>query len=307
MNFEVTILGSSAALPTLNRNATAQFVTCCNRNILIDCGEGTQLQMRKFKVKFQKLNVILISHLHGDHYFGLVGLISSMRLLGRNRKLTIVCPEGLQKIIESQLEIGNTKLDFDINYIELQGNETRLVFEDKLIEILTFPLKHKIPTNGFLIREKEQERNMIPEMLNHPLLKIEYIHRLKKGEDVTTENGKVLKFLDFTVSPNPPRSYAFCSDTAYFEKIIPVIKNVNVLYHEATFSDQHQGIAKSTMHSTAVQAAKIAQQAQVGSLYLGHLSARYDSSDLLVEEAKTLFEKTVYVHDGMKISITDHR
>lgn len=306
MKFEVTILGSSAALPTLQRNSSAQFVTCCNRNILIDCGEGTQMQMRKFGVRFQRLDIILISHLHGDHFFGLVGLLSTMRLLGRNANLTIICPKELPEIITKQLEIGYTKLDFGINFIELTGKENKIVYEDNSIEIETFPLKHKIPTNGFIIREKEKERRLKKDALEHPLMKIEYIHRLKKGENIITESGKTLKSTHFTDNPNPSFSYAYCSDTMYSEKIIDFIKGVTVLYHEATFVEQHSDLAKATMHSTARQASIIARQAEVSKLYMGHLSARYPDGKEHEAEARKEFEEAFYVCDGMKLLINKH-
>lgn len=303
MKFEVTILGSSAALPTLNRNATAQFVTCQNRHVLIDCGEGTQLQMRKFGVRFQRLDVILISHLHGDHFFGLVGLLSTMRLLGRDAKLTIVCPQGLPQIITQQLEIGFTKLDFDIHFIELTGKESMTVYEDKSIRIETFPLKHRIPTNGFIIHEKEKERNMKKDMLDHPLLKIQYIHRLKKGFDIELETGEVLKSIDFTDDPAPVNSYAYCSDTAYWETIVPAISGATTLYHEATFTEKGKDLAKATFHSTAIQAAKIAKMAGVKQLLMGHLSARYADGSEHEKEAQSIFPNSTYVEDGMKFII----
>lgn len=302
MKFEVTILGSSAALPTLQRNSTAQYVICRNRNILIDCGEGTQMQMRKYGIRFQRLDIILISHLHGDHFFGLVGLLSTMRLLGRDDKLTIICPKGLPEILLNQLEIGY-KLDFDITFIELEGNENSIVYEDKSIVIETFPLKHKIPTNGFIVREKEGERKMKPYVLDHPLLKIEYIHRLKRGEDVVTESGKTLKSKDFTDDPLPSFSYAYCSDTMYSEKVAEYIKNVSVVYHEATFIDQHKDLAKATMHSTAKQAAEIAKKASVNKLFLGHLSARYADGKQHEVEARQIFENVEYVVDGLQFLV----
>lgn len=303
MKFEVTILGSSAALPTLNRNSTAQYVTCCNRHILIDCGEGTQMQMRKFGVRFQRLDIILISHLHGDHFFGLVGLLSTMRLLGRNSKLTIVCPLGLPNIIRQQLEIGYTELDFDIHFIELTGKESRIVYEDRSIQIETFPLKHKIPANGYIIREKQKDRKLKKDALSHPLMKIEYIHQLKKGISVVTDTGKKLKFTDFTEEGSQSHAYAYCSDTMYSEKVATAIEKVTALYHEATFIEQHSDLAKATMHSTAKQAAQIAKKASVSKLYLGHLSARYADGNQHVLEAKEIFEQVEYVEDGMKFIV----
>lgn len=303
MKFEVTILGSGAALPTLQRNSSAQFVSCLNRYILIDCGEGTQIQMRRFGAKFQKLTVILISHLHGDHFFGLVGLISSMRLLGRDKNLTIVGPEGIREIVLKQLEIGHTKLDFEIEFVELTGAESCCVYEDKSIEIMTFPLRHKIPTNGYIIREKEKERGLKPKAMEHPLMKLEYIPKLKRGEDVVAEDGTLLKSETFTKKPKQQLSYAYCSDTAYSEKIADAVEGVTALYHEATFTEQHRENAKHTMHSTAKDAAKVARDAQVGTLYMGHLSARYSSVEEHEAEARTVFERSFYVEDGMRIRV----
>lgn len=303
MKFEVTILGSGAALPTLSRNSTAQYVTIQNKHLLIDCGEGTQLQMRKFGVKIQRISIILISHLHGDHFFGLVGLISTMRLLGRDKNLTIICPQGLKSILLTQLEIGHTQLDFEIEFIELTGKESQVVYSDKVIEIATFPLKHKIPTNGYIVREKEKERNLKSGVSNHPGMKLEYIHRLKRGEDVLTDSGELFKCEDFTKAPKPSLSYAYCSDTAYSENVIEAIKGSTCLYHEATFTEEHKANAKKTMHSTAIQAAKVAKGAEVQKLYMGHLSARY--SDVLQHEleAKSIFPESQYVMDGMVFQV----
>lgn len=261
------------------------------------------MQMRKFGVRFQRLDIILISHLHGDHFFGLAGLLSTMRLLGRNTNLTVICPKGLPEIIMKQLEIGHAKLDFDIQFIELNGKENEIVYEDKIIQIETFPLKHKIPTNGFIIREKVKERRLKKDALEHPLMKIEYIHRLKKGEDVLSESGKFLRSVDFTEDPNPSYSYAYCSDTMYSEKVAETIKGATVLYHEATFIEQHIDLAKVTMHSTAKQAAEIAKKAEVSKLYLGHLSARYVDGKQHEAEARQVFENTEYVVDGMNFIV----
>lgn len=298
MKFEVTILGSSAAIPTLHRNCTSQFVTCQNRYILIDCAEGTQLQMRKFGVKFQRLTIILISHLHGDHFFGLVGLISTMRLLGRDKNLTIIGPKGLKNIILSQLEIGYVVLDFEIEFIELTGKEMAKVYEDNAIEIHTFPLKHKIPTNGYRIQEKEKERSLKADALLHPEMKLEYAHKLKRGEDVVTESGYLLESSKFTKKAKKSLSYAYCSDTSFSETVIEAVKDSTVLYHEATFLDDHIANAKKTMHTTAKQAAEVAKRAGAGSLYMGHLSARYDDGKAHEAEARGIFENSLYVNDG---------
>lgn len=298
MNFEVTILGSGAALPTSNRNPTAQYVQCNDRHILIDCGEGTQVQLRKYHVHIQKISHILISHLHGDHFFGLVGLLSSLHLLGRDKGLTIYGPEELEQIIRLQLEVGGAKLGFDLNFVKLNGKEHRLLFEDKLIEIRTFPLNHRIPTNGFLIREKPKERKLNADRFAEAGLSLTLIPKLKQGLDVQLESGEVIYAEEYTYSAKPSRSYAYCSDTMFDERVVPYIKGVNVLYHEATFLQEKLERAKQTFHSTAQQAAVIAKQAGAGKLLLGHLSARYENGIRHLEEASAIFENVSVVEDG---------
>lgn len=303
MSFKVTILGSGAALPTAQRNPTSQYIECQNRHILIDCGEGTQMQMRKFGIKLQKISHILISHLHGDHYFGLVGLLSTMHLLGRDKGITIYGPKELEQIIRLQLEIGGNKIGFDLNFEQIENHQKGLVFEDKCIEIHTFPLKHKIQTNGYLIKEKQKELTLDSERFYADNLSIQFIHQFKKGLDVVDENGKTYLYKDYTLKPSPPKSYAFCSDTAYYENIIPSIKDCNVLYHEATFTEKEIDRAKSTLHSTAKQAATIALKANVGKLLMGHLSARFKNEKQHLTEAKSVFEMCTVVSDGDVILI----
>jgi ribonuclease Z len=304
VNFEVTILGSGAAVPTLRRNPTSQYVVCNDRHILIDCGEGTQMQIRNCGIRFQRLSHILISHLHGDHFFGLVGLLSTMHLMGRDKGITVYGPKELESIIKSQLEIGGAKLDFELLFIATDCKNPQLIFEDKLIEIHSFPLKHRIPTTGFLIREKTKEFNLKSDAIKGSGLKIEHFHLLKKGEDVFAEDGQVFKFKDYTFSPKPSYSYAFCSDTKYDLSIVPFVKDVSVLYHEATFTNKDSERAKATFHSTAAQAADIAKRANVGKLYLGHLSARYESTAIHLSEAAEFFANTEVVEDGMKLIVS---
>lgn len=298
MSFEVTILGSGAALPTSRRNPTSQYVVCNDRHILIDCGEGTQMQIRRFGVKFQRIQHILISHLHGDHYFGLVGLISTMRLLGRDKDLTIYGPSQLEDIIRSQLEAGETQLDFDIRFVKIDGDRSELVYEDNLIEIHTFPLKHGIPTNGYIIKEKEGERKLLSEKIKGSGLLFEHMHRLKRGEDILTDDGKYFRNADYTADPKPTRSYAFCSDTLYWERVADSVKGVDLLYHEATFTEKDIERARATYHSTARQAAEIAKRAGARQLIMGHLSARYDQVEVHIQEAKAVFPESTVVEDG---------
>jgi ribonuclease Z len=304
VSFEVTILGSGAAIPTQRRNPTSQYIVCNDRHILIDCGEGTQMQIRKYGVKFQRINHILISHLHGDHFFGLVGLISTMHLMGRDKGLSIYGPEELEQILRLQLEVGAAKLDFEINFVKLNGKDSGVIFEDKLIEISYFPLKHRIPTNGFIIREKVKERRLNPLKIEGSGLQFEHMHRLKKGEDILLENGKTLKNNKYTLDPHPSLSYAYCSDTAYAEKIVPYIQGASMLYHEATFVEKDIERARATFHSTARQAAEIAKKAGVGKLLVGHLSARYDSTSDHLHEVMQVFENSEVVEDGRTYQIS---
>lgn len=299
MRFEITILGSGAALPTSLRNPSAQYVFCNDRHILIDCGEGTQNQLRKYNIRLQKISHILISHLHGDHFFGLVGLLSSMHLLGRDQGITIYGPQGLEQIVRMQLEIGGAKLGFGLEFVALDGRTSGLLFEDKRIEIHTFPLKHRIPTNGFRINEKPYERSLDGEKFRRDKLSLTYIPAFKRGEDVQLEDGTVLFAEDYTFPARKNRSYAYCSDTVYLESIVPHIENADVLYHEATFLKNMEDRAIATFHSTAEQAAHIAKKANVGLLLLGHLSARYESGHAHAAEAKAIFENTMVVEDGM--------
>ncbi|MBL1278827.1 MAG: ribonuclease Z [Fluviicola sp.] len=303
MSFSITILGSGAALPTNTRNPTAQFIECRGRRILIDCGEGTQVQFRKFGVKFQRLEYILISHLHGDHFFGLVGLLSSMHLLGRKKPIEIYGPEGLQQILDVQLQYGGSRLAFDINVHVLDTKNAGVVFEDEKIIIKHFPLSHKVPTNGFVISEKSKERTLLIEKCQRDGIKIEHYQYLKKGENVLGENGKEIRFKDYTLPAEKSKAYAFCSDTKYFEAIVPYIEKVNLLYHEATFTEEFKDRAKITLHSTANDAAGIAKRAKVGKLLMGHLSARYENGKQHLLEGQTIFKNCCVVEDGDKFEV----
>lgn len=303
MRFSVTILGSGSALPTLKRNPTSHYVLCNNRHILIDCGEGTQFQLRKYNIRFQALQIILISHLHGDHFFGLPGLISTMHLLGRDKGLTVIGPEGLEHVIRSQLEIGHSRLNFEISFIELPKNATQIVFEDKLITIKTFPLNHRIQTQAYVIEEKEFDLNIRKDLVERHQIPLSVIHQLKQRKDVTDSDGKFWKYKDFTMPPIKNLSYAFCSDTKYDEKILESIKGVTLLYHEATFIDVDQGKAKLTFHSTAKDAATIASKAGVKKLIMGHMSARYQNEKQHVKEARDIFTNSFYAEDGMLIDL----
>ena len=269
----------------------------------MDCGEGTQFQIRKFKIKLQSIQIILISHLHGDHYFGLAGLLSTMNLLGRDGQLTIYGPEGLEDILRSQLKIGDSKFAFDIKFKTLFGKERELIFEDKKMEIHTFPLKHKIATNGFLIKEKEPLRKLKKEAIEKDDIAIEYRHRLQKGEKIMDASEKLLDLDRYTYPPKKARSYAYCSDTMPNESNLELLNEVDLMYHEATFVNQHKARAKSTMHSTAEQAANFAKKAKAKKLILGHFSNRYLDTDTHQKEASTVFENVIIGEDGMQLRL----
>jgi len=298
VNFSVTILGSGAALPTSSRKPTAQYIECRGRRILIDCGEGTQMQFRKFGIKFQRIDHILISHLHGDHYFGLVGLLSTMHLLGRKRSIDIYAPKELRNIVEAQLNYGGSRLAFELHFHEINSDQSGTLYKDDKMSIEHFPLSHKVPTSGFLIKERTKERKIIGDLVQADKIKIQHFKSLKQGEDVIDEDGRLIEFKKYTRSAGSAKSYAYCSDTRYYEKVIPFIKNVDLLYHEATFTEEFIDRAKATMHSTAKQAAKIASLAEVKLLLMGHLSARYESGDKHLLEAQVVFANCEVVDDG---------
>lgn len=302
MEFSVTILGSGAALPTSRRNPTSQYVQCRNRHFLIDCGEASQIQMRKCGVNFNRISHIFISHLHGDHYFGLVGLLSTMHLMGRVKPVTIYGPVGLKEIIWLQLEYARGYMAFKIDFREIQENETAVLFEDDKVLVRCFPLDHRVPTSGFRIEEKERERKLLGEKAKADGVKIEHFHKLKAGIDVE-EEGRIIRFEEYTEAAVLPKSYAFCSDTAYSETVIEAVKEVDYLYHEATFVELLRDRAEATKHSTARDAALVAKQANVGHLLMGHLSARYDSDWQHLEEAQAVFEESRCVVDGETIEI----
>lgn len=304
MNFTVTILGSGAALPTLNRMPSSQYINCNNRHFLIDCAEGTQVQLRKYKVHFQKISHIFISHLHGDHYFGLVGLLSSMSLLGREKEMHLFGPPELEEIITTQLQYGGSRLSFNINFHSLRFDVKEKIHEDDVLEVFSFPLKHKVPTCGFLINEKPKLLKIDAEKLKDKNIEVEYYKVFQNGQDVKLENGRTYRYLDYTFPPHPPMSYAYCSDTKKDLNVPEFIKDCTVLYHEATFLKKDKAIANSTMHSTTIDAANIASLANVKSLYVGHLSSRYRSDEQHLSELKEIFKNSSVAYDGLIIDLS---
>lgn len=307
MPFSLTVLGSSSALPTATSHPTAHFLNIHEQYFLIDCGEGTQMQLRRNRIKIQRINQIFISHLHGDHYFGLIGLITTMQLLGREKTLNIYSPPGLKPIIDIQLRgpypsenSSETGTDFPLIFHELDTNQNRVIYEDEKVSVATIPLKHRIPCCGYLFREKPKMKNIRKEMILKYQISIEQIQKIKLCEDFAINDGTIIPNEELTMPPAPSYSYAFCSDTQYNEKIIPIIHGTDLLYHEATFLHTLEQQAKKTAHSTALQAATIAQKANVKKLIIGHFSARYKNHDLLLKEARSVFENTVTAEEGKK-------
>ena len=263
------------------------------RCFLIDCGEGTQVQLRKAKAKFSKINHIFISHLHGDHVFGLPGLISSFRLLGRETPLHVYGPKGIKEMMETIFRITETHQGFEVVFHELSSKKSEKVFEDNRVEVFTIPLDHRIYCNGYLFKEKPKERHLnMQEISKYPEIEICDYHNLKRGKNIQLSDGYILKNENLTKPAEPSVSYAFCSDTRYLESIIPIIKNVDVLYHEATFLHDLKKMADYTGHSTALEAAKIARKANVKKLILGHFSNRYHDLSVFLNEACEIFPET---------------
>nr|WP_319397897.1 ribonuclease Z [uncultured Carboxylicivirga sp.] len=290
MGFTVTILGSNSALPTSDRYPTAQILRVSERFFLIDCGEGTQMQLRKNKINFSKINHIFLSHLHGDHVFGLIGLISTLGLLGRNRKLTIYAHPDLKSLLNPQLDYFCSDLPFAIEYVDLTYDEPQVIYEDKKVVVESLPLSHRVPTCGFLFKEKPKEPNVKKEAIYRYGLGIADIVSIKSGNPYFDEKGREVEKDNLVIPAPKPRSYAFCSDTRYYRRIIPYIESVNLLYHEATFLHELKDLAKSSSHTTAKQAATIAKDAKVGKLLIGHFSSRYHDLSPLKEEAKSVFD-----------------
>lgn len=296
---KLTILGCYAATPRTFTNPTAQVLEIKNKLFLIDCGEGTQVQLRKNKVKFSKINAIFISHLHGDHFFGLIGLISTFMLLNRTTDLHIYGPKGIKEVTLLQLKLGNSWTNYQLIFHELESKESQIIYEDDKVLVKTIPLKHRIYTNGYLFEEKLDYRKLNIEAVTHYQIETCYYQNIKNGKDILLDNGQLILNKDLSFDPPAPKKYAFCSDTVYTESIIDLINGVDALYHEATFLESEKKLANKTMHTTAIEAATIAQKAQVKKLILGHFSTRYDDIKRFQTEAQTVFENTILAEEGV--------
>ena len=300
---KLTILGCHSATPRWDANPTAQVLEVKGHLFLIDCAEGTQVQLRRFKVKFARIKHIFISHLHGDHFFGLVGLISTFRLLGREADLHIYGPKGIKEAVLLQLKLGKSYTNYSLYFHELESTSPQELFEDDRVTVTTIPLDHRVYTNGFLFQEKPAERVLDIEKARTLDVEMSYFRKIKQGADAVTKLGETIPNADITFDPPPPKSYAYCSDTSYFPAIVPQIKMVSLLYHEATFLHDQHALAIKTKHSTAKEAAMIANEAQVGTLVLGHYSGRYGDYKAFQKEAQAIFPSSELAADGKVFEI----
>lgn len=301
--FELHILGCGSALPTTRHFATSQVVNLRDKLFMIDCGEGAQMQLRRSKLKFSRLNHIFISHLHGDHCFGLPGLISTFGMLGRTADLHIYSPEGLEELMLPTLNFFCKGLPYQVFFHAFDSKHSEQIYEDRSLTVTTIPLKHRIPCCGFLFEEKKTPNHINREMIDFFKIPICELNRIKNGEDYVTADGEVIANERLTFPSDPPRKYAYCSDTIYRPSIVEQIHGVNLLFHEATFAQTELKRAKETFHTTAQQAATIALKAEAKQLVIGHFSARYDDEDSLLEEASSVFSNTVLARENLCIMI----
>jgi ribonuclease Z len=302
---KLTVLGTSSALPTSERYPSAHVLNAHERLFLIDCGEGTQMQLRKSRIRFAKINHIFISHLHGDHVFGLYGLLSTFSLMGRKNTLHLYAPANYEQLLHSHLNDFDIHLSFEVDFNPLSGKDPVQILDDKYITVTSFPLQHRVPAFGFLFREKKSERHIIEECIIKYQIPLVRIAAIKKGEDFITPDGVTIKNEDITLAPAEPLSYAYCSDTKYFKQLASFVKGVNLLYHEATFDKSKEDLAIITGHSTTLDAARTALDAGAGRLLIGHFSARYRDIAFLVEESRTLFPDTFPAIDGKSFIVGD--
>ena len=300
---KVTVLGSQGAIPKVGLFSSSLVLNVSRTNILIDCCEGAQFQLRKNKIKLSKIEIILISHAHGDHYFGLIGLISTLSLMKRDKKLTLFCPLSVLKIVQAHLKYSNMNLSYELE-MKVLNNQSRIkILDNNQFSIYAFPLKHSVYTNGFLIREKEKRRKLILEKaLENNIDKI-YFNKLTKRENVINNDGVEINYMDVTKPAEKPRAFAYCSDTAYFDELINYIKGVDLLYCETTFLKKDKDKAALTLHSTTLDAAKLAKKGRVKKLLIGHFSSRYDDDNVFNTEVASIFENVIISEEGKKIEV----
>ncbi|MBX2959320.1 MAG: ribonuclease Z [Flavobacteriales bacterium] len=296
--FSILILGSASAAPTLARNPSAQLININEQYYLVDCGEGTQNRLRQHKIKFQRLNHIFISHLHGDHYLGLLGLLQTMSLLGRTLPLNLYGPKQLKELVDMNLAYSHSTLKYPLIFHETQTNQSEVLFENEHLTISTIILDHRVPCTGFLFKEKPKPRKINPKAIKRYEIPKYAMDNLKRGLDFSfPDKNEVIKNELLTLNPDESYSYAYCSDTKFNERIVPQLKDIDILYHEATFLHRDEKRAEATYHSTAKQAATIAKQANAKLLIIGHFSNRYKDLNVLLDEAKTIFANTQLAQD----------
>ena len=301
--FELHILGCGSALPTTRHFATSQVVNLRDKLFMIDCGEGAQMQLRKSRLKFSRLNHIFISHLHGDHCFGLMGLISTFGLLGRTAELHIHSPKGLEELLTPMLNFFCHTLAYKVIFHEFDTRQTSVVYEDRSMTVTTIPLQHRIPCCGFLFAEKARPNHIIRDMVDFYKVPVYELNRIKNGSDYVTPEGEVIANTRLTRPSDPPRKYAYCSDTIFRPEIVKQLSGVDLLFHEATFAESELARAKETYHTTAAQAARIALEAWVRQLVIGHFSARYEDESILLKEASAVFPNTILAKENLCISL----
>ena len=301
--FKIHILGCGSALPTLKHNASSQIVELRGKAFMIDCGEGTQMQMRRTKLHFAKIQAIFISHLHGDHCFGLLGLLSTFGMLGRTSKLKVFAPKDYESLFKQQLDFFLKGMEYEIEFVPVDTSVKKIVYEDKSLTVETIPLNHRMPCCGYLFREKPTLPHIRRDMIDYYEIPISQINNIKNGADWTSPDGEVIPNERLVEPADPARSYAYCSDTKFMTQLYKDVEGVNVLYHESTYASENEDRAKLYYHSTARQAATVARDAHVGKLLLGHYSARYNKEDVLLDEAKTIFENSFLTNEGLEFDV----
>lgn len=301
--FRVHILGCGSALPTLKHNPSSQIVEIRGKCFLIDCGEGTQTQLRRSKIKFTRISAVFISHVHGDHCFGLIGMVSTFGMLGRTAPLHIYAPAGFSNIMKMQIDFFCKDLEYEVVFHDVDTNAKNIIYEDRSLTVETVPLSHRVPCCGFIFREKQTLPHILRDMTDYYKVPVSQFNNIKNGADWVDEEGNVIPYTRLTTPSEPARSYAYCSDTKYLPMLHECLKDVCVLYHESTYSKEDEDMAKMYFHSTAAQAAQVASDANVGKLVLGHYSARYEDENRLLEETKNIFPNTVLSDEGLIIDV----
>lgn len=301
--FRVHILGCGSALPTLKHNPSSQIVEIRGKCFMIDCGEGTQTQLRRSKIKFTRISAVFISHVHGDHCFGLIGMVSTFGMLGRTAPLHIYAPAGFSNIMKMQIDFFCKDLEYEVVFHDVDTNAKNIIYEDRSLTVETVPLSHRVPCCGFIFREKQTLPHILRDMTDYYKVPVSQFNNIKNGVDWVDEEGNVIPYTRLTTPSELARSYAYCSDTKYLPMLHECLKDVCVLYHESTYSKEDEDMAKMYFHSTAAQAAQVASDANVGKLVLGHYSARYEDENRLLEEAKNIFPNTVLSDEGLIIDV----